>query len=49
MSTKDINGTNHNDKTHKSTQKGVIGHNMATTKPTSPQIDHPKKRKIYPN
>ena len=22
---------------------------MATTQPTNPQIDHPKKRKIYPN
>jgi len=24
-------------------------HDMATTQPTNSQIDHPKKRKIYPN
>jgi hypothetical protein len=23
-------------------------HDMATTQPTNPQINHPKKRKIYP-
>jgi len=33
----------------KSIQKGVIRHDMATTQPTNSQIDHPKKRKIYPN
>ena len=42
-----------NPKTHKITQKaykkGVIGHDMATTQPTNPQIDHPNKRKFYPN
>ena len=37
--------TNHT----KSIQKGVIGHDMATTQPTNPQIDHPEKRKIYPS
>ena len=24
-------------------------HDMATTQPTNPQIDHPKKKKIYPD
>jgi len=24
-------------------------HDMATTQPKNPQIDHPEKRKIYPN